>query len=269
MIDEINLPGLGTNGDHIVYSSYYNDNHIIQQTAIVHPKFLLIDGLRKVFRTDSIYTYRDDQYGYPLTPDLTGLTIDSPLTTKILISDSYRYETKFYPAIIVKASGGSYKPNSFNQDMTLKYRHDVITNEFGGRRNISTPTHRVYSGRWELSFEIQILSESLSELNELVDITSLVLQFTLFNELRASGLVITRLNIGSENAEAYANDYVYNTSITLSTLSEWRAEIPIDNLVEKIVLKIEPTFHRVPGTTALSPELTSKYRDILEITQIT
>jgi hypothetical protein len=267
MIDQFNLPGAAVNADHIVYSSYFNDHYIIQQTAIVHPKCILIDSLRNIFRKDSIYTYRDDQYGYPLTPDLTGKEIDSPDTTKILISDSYRYETKFYPAMIIKSNGGSYKPNSFNQDMTLKYRSDVIQNEFGGRRVISTPTHRVYTGKWD--FEIGIYSESLSELNELVDITSLALQFSLWHPLRSAGLFVKSLNIGSENAEPYANDYVYSTSITLNTQSEWRAEIPIDNLVEKIVLRIEPTFHQVSGDVKPSEELTSKYESILEITQIT
>lgn len=268
MIDQINIPGQGLNADHIVYSSFYNDNHIIQQTAIVHPKHLLIDGLRKIFRTDSVYTYRDDQYGYPLTPDLTDKTIDSPETTKILISDGYRYETKFYPAIIIKSNGGSYKPNSFNQDMTLKYRSDILENEFGSRKIISTPTHRVYTGKWSLNFDVAIFSESLSELNELVDITSLALQFSLWNQLRSAGLFISGMNIGGENAEPYANDYVYSTSITLNTLSEWRAEIPIDNLVEKIVFRVEPTLHQIAGNTKTAQELTSKYEDILDITQI-
>ena len=268
MIDQINLPGLGLNSDHIVYSSYFHDHHIIQQTAIVHPKYLLIDGLRKIFRSDSVYTYRDDEYGYPLTPDLTDRTIDSPDTTKILISDGYRYETKFYPAMIIKSNGGTYKPNSFNQDMTLKYRSDVIENEFGSRRIISTPTHRVYTGKWQLTFDIGIYSESLAELNELVDITSLAIQFSLWHELRAAGLFVTGLNIGGENAEPYANDYVYNTNITLNTTSEWRAEIPIDNLVEKIVFRIEPTLHQVSGNIKTAPELTTKYEDILDITQI-
>jgi len=228
----------------------------------------LIDGLRQIFRRDSVYTYRDDEYGYPLTPDLTGKTIDSLDTTKILISDGYRYETKFYPAIVIKSNGGSYKPNSFNQDMTLKYRSDIIENEFGSRRVVSTPTHRVYTGKWNLNFDVAVYSESLSELNELIDITSLALQFSLWHPLRAAGLFISGLNIGSENAEPYANDYVYNTNITLNTISEWRAEIPIDNLVEKIVFRIEPTLHQIPENIKTVQELTTKYDDILEITQI-
>ena len=95
MIDQQNLPGTALNGDHIVYSSFFADQFVVQQSAIVHPKALLIDGLRKIFQNDSVFTYRDDEFGYPLTPDLTGLDVDSELTTKILISDTYRYEVKF------------------------------------------------------------------------------------------------------------------------------------------------------------------------------
>ena len=131
MINEQNLPSSGYNGDHVVFSSFFEDNHIVQQTAIVHPKTLLIDGLRKIFRKDSIFTYRDDDFGYPITPDQTGVDPDTDATTKILISDSYRYEVKFFPAIIIKSSGGSYKPISFNQNMTYKHRADYITNDFG------------------------------------------------------------------------------------------------------------------------------------------
>ena len=96
------LPGTALNGDHRVFSNFFSDNHIIQQVAIVHPKSLLIDSLRNVFRSDSIFTYRSDEYGFPLTPDLTGKDPDTDLSTKILISDLYRYEVKFFPANIIQ-----------------------------------------------------------------------------------------------------------------------------------------------------------------------
>ena len=268
MINEQNLPSSGYNGDHIVFSSFFEDNHVVQQTAIVHPKTLLIDGLRKVFRQDSIFTYRDDDFGYPITPDQTGVDVDSDATTKILISDAYRYEVKFFPAIVVKSSGGSYKPISFNQNMTYKHRADYITNDFGSTRKVMTPTHRVYAGRWELGFEVGIYSESQSELEELVDITSLALQYVLWNELRANGLFINQVRIGAESAEPYANDYVYNTAISLSTLSEWRVEIPIENIVEKVAFSIEPTWTPIPGVKGRSDLLSNRYNDIIELTEI-
>ena len=51
--------------------------------------------------------------------------------------------------------------------MTYKYRTDVVETEYGSRKVVSTPTHRVYAGRWELSFDLGIYSESQSELEEL------------------------------------------------------------------------------------------------------
>jgi len=268
MIDQQNLPGTALNGDHIVYSSFFADQFVVQQSAIVHPKALLIDGLRKIFQNDSVFTYRDDEFGYPLTPDLTGLDVDSELTTKILISDTYRYEVKFFPAILIKANGGSYKPLSFNQNMTYKYRTDVIENEYGARKVFSTPTHRVYAGRWELRFNVQIYSESQAELQELTDIVSLALQYSLWNELRANGLFISNLSIGGESAESYANDYVYNNTISLTTLSEWRVEVPIENIVEKIAFTLEPTWTPIPGLKTNGDSLSRRFSEIVDLTEI-
>ena len=268
MINEQNTPGSGLNGDHIVYSSFFNDNNIVQQTAIVHPKALMIDGLRKIFRNDSVFPYRDDEYGYPLTPDRTGLEPDSEYATKILISDTFRYEVKFFPAIVVKANGGQYKPVSFNQNMTYKYKTQAIQNEYGATKIISSPCHRVYAGMWDLTFEIQIYSESQSELQELVDIVSLGLQYVLWNDLRASGLFIKSLQIGGESTSEYANDYIYNTNITIGTLSEWRVEIPIQNVVEKMIFRFQPSLTPIPGLKTQADVLSTKFKDIIEMTSI-
>lgn len=267
MISDQQLPG-GINADHRVYSNYFSDNNVIQQVALVQPKNLLIDSLRKVFRADSIFTYRDDEYGFPLTPDLTGGDIDSEETTKILISDLYRYEVKFFPSIIIKSGGGSYSPLSFNQDATYKHRTDCIVDDYGEKKYFTTPTHRIYNGRWDMSFEIQIYSESHSELEELVDIVSMILQYSAWQELRENGLFIKSLNIGGENAEPYANDYVYSQAITISTLSEWRVEIPIESLVEKIVFRFEPTWHHIPGISNKSDVISLKYNDVIEMAEI-
>ena len=268
MSDVQNLPGTGIRGEHRVYSDFFSDNNIIQQTAIVAPKSILIDGLRSVFKNDNIFTYRSDEYGYPLTVDLTGGDIDSEDTTKILISDAYRYDVKFFPAIIIKSSGGSYKPLSFNQNMTYKYRRETVTDEYGATRVISTPTHRVYSGLWDMNFEVGIYSESYSELEELVDIVSIALQYTLWNDLRENGLFIKRLNIGAESAEPYANDYIYNQNITINTHSEWRVEIPLDNVIEKLVFYFDSVMHPIPGQKDEADILSLNYNDILQLSEI-
>lgn len=264
-----NLPGTGFNGDHRVYSNYYSDNKIVQNVAIVHPKNLLIDTLRKYFKNDNVYTYRQDQYGFPLTPDLTQKSIDDLDTTKILISDIFRYETKFYPAITIKFSGGSHEQLSINQEGTIKYRVDLEENKFKEVRKIKTPTHRVYAGIWDMNFEISIHSQSRSELEELVEIVSMILAYSSFNELRANGLLIKNVSIGSESSEQYANDYVYSCGISLNTRSEWRVEIPLENIIERIVFYFDVNRHPIPGISTQADIQQMKFDELLDITNIT
>ena len=265
---EQGLGATASNGEHRVFSSFFSDNHIIQQVAIVQPKNLVIQGLRNIFANDSVYTYRSDIYGFPLTPDLTGSDVDATTTTKISISDLYRYEVKFFPAIVIKSGGGSYKPLSFNQEGTYKYRKEYTEDSNGKRTIITTPTHKVYAGRWELSFDIQIYSESHTELQELVDITSIALQYNLWQDLRAAGLLITRTQISGESAEAYANDYVYNQNISISTLSEWRVEIPIENVIEKLVFYFDSVKTPDPGVATEADVMSLNLNDILDLTKI-
>lgn len=263
-----NLPGTGFNADHRVYSNFFADNHIIQNVSIVQPKNLLIDILRYHFSKDNIYTYRADEYGYPATPDLTGKTIDDPSTTKILISDVYRYEIKFYPAITVKTSNGSHVALGFNQNYSTKYRKDLVETEFGVTKEVLTPTHRVYSGVWEMNFDISIYSESHSELEEITEITKMILQYVSWNELRANGLFIKSLSVGGENAEPYANDFVFSHTISLGTRSEWRVEIPLENVIEKIMFYFDVTRHPIPGQKNISDVQALKFEDIIEIADI-
>lgn len=267
-INHQELPGLGFNSDHYVSSDYYKENFVTQQSLMKHPKNLLVDCLRHYFSFDSVFTYRQDEYGFPLTPDMSGESYETDVSTKILISDGYRYEVKFFPALVVKANGGSYKPISFNQNGTIKYRTDIIEDQYGGRQQISTPTHRVYAGAWDLNMEVQILADSHTELIELVDICAMILQYSAWQELRSQGLLIKTLSVSSENAEQYINDFIYSQNITLNCRSEWRVEIPIDNLVEKMVLNIESTKTGIKPQKDQSDELQLQFKDLIELTEI-
>ncbi len=267
-ITEQALPGTGINRDHRVFSDFFANNHIIQNVAVVQPKNLLIQALRNLFRNDSVYTYRDDEYGFPLTPDLTNKPLDTTESTKILVTDIFRYDVKFFPAITIKHGGGTYKPISFNQEGTYKYRTEYIENSFGARRKISTPTHKVYAGRWELNIEVGVYGESLSELQEIIDITSIALQHVLWNDLRAAGLFIQGLSIGSESSEPYANDYVYSQNLSLRCLSEWRVEVPIENTIEKIMFYFDSVKTESTAEAGSANSAALRYSDILELSEI-
>ena len=102
----------------------------------------------------------------------------------------------------------------------------------------------------------------------MTDIVSLALQYSLWNELRANGLFISNLSIGAESAESYANDYVYNNTISLTTLSEWRVEVPIENIVEKIAFTLEPTWTPIPGVKTNGDSLSRRFSEIVDLTEI-
>jgi hypothetical protein len=269
MSDIQGLPGTGFSAEHRVYSNFFADNHIVQNVAIVQPKNLIIDILRMHFSRDNIYTYRADEFGFPLVPNLTGLDVDSPLTTKILISDVYRYEMKFYPNITIKSGGGSYVPLSINQEGTVKYRLDLVEDENGAVSTTKTPTHRVYAGVWEMNFDITIYSESHSELEEITEIVKMILTYVSWQELRANGLFIKSINVGSENAEPYANDYVFSHTITINTRSEWRVEIPLENIIERIVFYFDVSRHAIPGINDESDVQALKFSDMVELASVT
>lgn len=263
-INEQFLPGLGFNKDNYFYSNYFEEYNIVQQVAVTHPKSLLINCLRSYFSFDNLYTYKQDEYGFPLVKDLTGEDPSAGESTKIVISDIFNHETKLFPSIVVKCNGGSYKPISFNQNGTLKYRVHKAVDNYGAERTISVPSHKVYTGAWEINFDINIMTESQRELEELVDITSLLLQYSAWNELRAAGLFIKNLSIGGESAEEYANDYIFTQNISLATRSEWRVEIPINNLIEKVVFKLES--EKTPNNFNVfdQPNINNKFTNIVE-----
>ncbi len=266
--DTQNLPGTGSNGGQLVGSNYFSDHHVIQQVCIVHPKNLIIDVLRKYFSNDTLYPYRSDSFGYPLTVDQAGLDQDSTETTRILISDVFRYEVKMFPSILVKNNGGAYRPISFNQDGTLKYRKDLLIDELTGKRTIvTTPTHRVYAGAWDMRFDVSVYAESHSELEEITEIVTMILQYSCWNELRQNGLFIKSLSIGAESAEAYANDYIYGHTISIDTYSEWRVEIPIEDIIERMVFYFDSV--KTPSTEQGFVELqNSKFKDIVDLAEI-
>lgn len=264
-INDLNTPGLASNSDHVVYSSFYGDNHIVQNSLMVYPKQLVIDLLRREFSTDSEYTYRSDEYGFPLVRDLTDVDLDSDLTTRILISDQYRFDMKFFPNIIVSSKGGSYKPLSASQNGTIKYRTDYVEDAFGNRKKVSTPTHRVYAGMWEISMDIQINTESHVETEELTDLTAIMMQYKLFHELRAGGFIMKSFSVGAESTEQYVNDFIYSQNISISGISEWRVEIPVENVLEKVVFNIEST--KTPSNNNKSSKVPMVYSDLMEITE--
>jgi hypothetical protein len=120
-----------------------------------------------------------------------------------------------------------------------------------------------------MNFEVMIYTESHAELEELTEIVAMIFQYSAWNELRANGVFIKNISIGSESAESYANDYVYNQSITLPIRSEWRVEIPVENIIEKIIFYFDSTKTPSIYTNEIdNTNLNFKFEDVIELANI-
>lgn len=246
---------------HQVYSNFFSRNDIVKHVAVVQGKNLLIDALREMFVNDSLYPYRQDEFGFPLVPDHTdlpievggletdvdgnpienpsaNLSVDAQLATKILITSTYRQDVNFYPVITVKQTGGKNHPISFNQNaIQIHYRKEVIRDGYGNQIEIRTPTHYVFGDAWDQTFEIKIVAEDIQDRDQLSDIVTFGLMHLKRDELKAAGLFIKDISMGGEQEEEsikHTSKTLYTYTITINTYSEWSREVPIRDIVERI-----------------------------------
>jgi hypothetical protein len=221
---------------HKVYSDLFEISNFIKQTAVAQGKNLLIDSLREFFKKDVIYRYSTDAFGFPLTPDLTDLppNMEEQRTTRIFIGDTFRYDVRYFPSVTIRQTGGRYYAVSFNQEGTYKYRVDLVVDGYGNRSFIKVPTHKVFAGGWDQTFDILIAAESTMDREELSDIISSHLIGVERMSLQNSGIFIKNISLSGEREEDFANDKIYMQSISIETFSEWRREIPIESIVERI-----------------------------------
>ena len=232
-------------GPAFMYSDYFNRTGIIQQIAGLSAKNLIIDTIREIFRGDSFYPYREDVYGYPKVMDHTNLPVDSDLPTKINISDIFKFEALYIPSVVVRHTGGSYHPISFNQqgipgaDGVIQYREEITQDGYGDITTTRIPDKFVYAGAWDLTYEVKIYTESTGDREELIGIISAGLQHIHRYDLQVAGLFIKKLSFGSESEEEHNNDKFYTQSLTLDCYGEWRREVPVGDLIDRVAFFID------------------------------
>ncbi len=227
---------------HLVFSDVYNLDSIVRNTAMMAGRNLLVDALREIFRRDREYRYVTDQFGFPKTPSNLGLNgndgAENELTTRIFIGTSNRQAIAFMPSVTIRPTSTRYFPISFNQnEQTVRHSPAKTVDGYGNQSVTYVPSHYIFAGAWEQSFEIKVMGRSLEDTLSIGDIIMPSLQNTYRTVLKQSGLFIKDISSNGVSEEQIGEaDPVYTTSITVNTFSEWRREIPISNLVERIHL---------------------------------
>jgi hypothetical protein len=236
---------------HRVYSDLFKDSNIIRQVAVAQGKNLIIDSLREYFKKDTFYTYRTDGFGFPLIPDHTQLdpSIQNSLTSRIFIGNNFRFDKRYYPSITVHHSSAKFHAIGFNDNLTTKYRLDYVKDN-GQIVWLRTPTHRVLAGAWDQTFNVKIMSESDLDRDEIADIVSSFFIARERENLYDSGLFIKSVGIGDKQEEEWANDKIYTQTVILETYSEFRREIPIEDVVEIVNFCFQYNYFGESGLSA-------------------
>jgi len=226
-------------------SDLYLLNNIVQNTQLTYPKELIIGLLRDEFSKDSYYHYVKDPWGFPLTPDHTDLPSDAGIeddtTTRVYIGEVYRNDVVFYPALIVRNTGSTYNPISFNRNReTVKYGTTFFVDGYGNKTVMTTPTHYVFAGAWDGSFAIDVYARGIRARDDLAELTSLIMAHLRHDEMLRSGLLIKGVSLSSSTeTEDRGNEKLHKQTVNLQVRSEWRVEIPVESVVDAINICVD------------------------------
>jgi len=235
-------------------SDLYEIYSVSQNTCIRMPKDFIIASLKEFFGRDSKYHFSSDDWGYPLTPDLTDVPIEAGLfddiTTRIFIGDQNRFATIFYPAILVKPGSFRSVPISLNRDKyNVEYKSIEFYDDNGNRKWVNMPDKFVGGGAWEGSLNIEVQSRGIRERDDLVELISLYFVDLNWDNLSRAGVSIKPdVSMSSPSEGEDRNDKLFKQTITINIRGEWRREIPITDIIDVITFCVE--FGNVDGNTA-------------------
>ena len=230
---------------------------IVWNSLVIDSKDILIQSLREYFSNDPVFRYRSDEFGFPLLPKAE--LVDGKIvgredivwgdnSTKIIITDDYRFKPRFFPAITTTDNGGSNYEISFNQELScVKYKVEELIRE-GRIIQRRVPSHVLFAGSWKQNYSINIIAEDHATRKRLKDIVAILLMNVLRNTLLERGIFIEKMTFGGDREEEFKNDYYYYATINVDLYSEWRREIPVTMLVEAISISSSIL------TAALSPQ---------------
>lgn len=222
------------------YSDIYTLDKIVRHTGIVHGRTLIIDHLKDCFARDREYRYLTDKFGYTKAPKHKDLVPDAGIvddsTTRIEICAFHKYAASYLPVVSVRQTSSAYKPISFNQNKyTVDYEIQRIEDGYGNVDFVKVPSKYIFAGAWDQSYEIKITSDSQEDTAAIADLVMISLQATYRDSLERNGLFIKDISSSGENTESVnGNDPVYTCSITANAYAEWRREIPISSLLDRI-----------------------------------
>jgi hypothetical protein len=87
-----------------------------------------------------------------------------------------------------------------------------------------------YGGRWDLNLDLDVIARDVFAQREIADMTVMFLWALLRPVLIDQGVDITEISLGGESEEVFdenADDYFYNSTISLTVQTDWFMFVPI------------------------------------------
>jgi hypothetical protein len=226
--------------------------NIVQASMIVYPKEIIIATLRDFFSHDSYYHFAKDQWGFPNTTDHTDLPpgADMPfgpgshpelnpnpiLPTRLFIGENYRYNSIYYPAILVKSGGTKYVPISINRNQgEIKYSKTIYTDGYGNSTEVRTPVAFMTAGAWEGTIIVDVMTRSLRARDDLIELVGMCFTEIQFETLHQIGIIVKPISVSGTSETDDRNDKLFRQTLTLDIRTEWKREIPIGNTIDAIL----------------------------------
>lgn len=222
----------------------YALHNYVQNTMLTHPKEVLIETLKEFFSQDSYYHYVRDEWGFPKVPDHTDLLNDAgfsdDITTRLFIGENYRFDIRYYPALLVSSAGSRYVPISMSQNKgSVIWANTVFIDGYGNSTTVATPNHFQENGAWEGSISVEVVTLSPRSRDELVELVSILFINYRRWELQNAGVSIKAVSVSGPSEGEDRNDKLFKQTITFEIRSEWRREIPVNSVIDAINLCVE------------------------------
>lgn len=220
-------------------SDLYAIHNYVQNSISTHPKEIFIETLREFFSQDSYYHYVRDEWGFPKVPDHTDLLNDAGYsddeTTRIFIGELYRFDNRYYPALLIRSAGARSVPISMNQNMgTVIWANTVFVDGYGNQTIVATPDYFKEDGAWEGSIAVDIETLSPRSRDELHELVSIVFLNTRRLQLQNAGVFVKGVDISSPSEAEDRNNKLFKQTVTFSIRTEWHRQIPITSVIDAI-----------------------------------
>ena len=97
-------------------------------------------------------------------------------------------------------------------------------------QDLRRPAALEYGGKWDLTFDFDVVSRDVYAQQEIADQTVIYLWGVLRSYLSSEGLEMTDLSLGGESEEVYddnGDDYFYNSSFSMTLSTDWSIHVPL------------------------------------------